>query len=455
LAKPKSRAFPQVPVIEATIEHFLIVLFAIKAQMVLAGEAIALARTVFGGDGDFPSKIFPHQSDNKKQVRCRMRIIHAFAAHWLLGVWLVLLAPEVFAQSNNTPATKWFARSQRETNSAKKIAALTKAVAFDSLFFEAHHQLAQLYAGQENLARAEFHFDRAGMLAVTSPQNQRAQILFQLAAVRLKLGKILEAETALREAQTLAPARPLQAAILLELGTLLYRQRRYPEALTEFLKQVELDTAANLPAPKPADGFAALYLQAQRHGAAGAAEKALVIYDSLLQQVGALAVTARLAGIQADSHRVWPLSAALAPREQKPNLLYPIGVAATIVLVPLLGLMFFSPTARANFYLWRKNYPAAARIFENMLKRHPKKTNLYAPLAELYLRLGRNDERALKVYQTVLQLNLPTRRRDELNAALAQKYLAEGRTDSDAIEVLEMALKVESRKQSRSLKALK
>jgi len=382
-----------------------------------------------------------------------MRIIYAIAAHWLSGVWLVLLAPAVFAQSNNTPATRWFARGQRETNSAKKIEALTKAVAFDSLFFEAHHQLAQLYAGQENLARAEFHFDRAGMLAVTSPQSQRAaQILFQLAAVRLKPGKILEAETVLRQAQTLAPARPLQAAILLELGTLLYRQRRYPEALTEFLKQVELDTAANLPAPKPADEFAALYLQAQRHGAA---EKALVIYDSLLQQVGALAVTARLAGIQADSHCVWPLSAALAPREQKPNLLYPIGVAATIILVPLLGLMFFSPTTRANFYLWRKNYPAAARIFENMLKRHPKKAYLYAPLAELYLRLGRNDERALKVYQTVLQLNLPTRRRDELNAVLAQKYLAEGRTDSDVIEVLEMALKVESRKQSRSLKALK
>jgi len=38
LAKPKSRAFPQIPVIDATIEHFLIVLFAIKAQMVLAGE---------------------------------------------------------------------------------------------------------------------------------------------------------------------------------------------------------------------------------------------------------------------------------------------------------------------------------------------------------------------------------------------------------------------------------
>jgi len=384
-----------------------------------------------------------------------MRIIYAFAAHWLPGVWLVLLAPAVFAQSNNTPATRWFARGQRETNSAKKIEALTKAVAFDSLFFEAHLQLAQLYAGQKNLALAEFHFDRAGMLAASSKNQRAAPILFELATVRLKLGKSREAETALREAQNLAPARPLQAAILLELGTLLHQQRRYAEALTEFLQQIEADTALDLSAPQPANEFAALYLQAQRHRAAGETETALALYDSLLQQVGALAVAARLAGVQTDSQRVWPLSAALAPREQKPGLLYPIGAVLAIMLLPALGLLFFSPTRRANFYLWRKNYPAATRIFENMLKRHPKKANLYAPLAELYLRLGRNDERALKVYQTVLQLNLPTRRRDEINAALAQKYLAEGRTDTDAIEVLEMALKVESRKLSGSLKALK
>lgn len=145
---------------------------------------------------------------------------------------------------------------------------------------------------------------------------------------------------------------------------------------------------------------------------------------------------------------------ALQPRQSKRSSLYPLGVTVTIVLGPLFGLMFLAPTARANFYLWRRNYPAAARTLEKLLERHPKRAGLYAPLAELYLQLGRNDERALRVYQTVLRLNLPTRRRDEINTLLAQKYLAEGRTDSEVIEVLENALKVESRKQNSSVKAL-
>lgn len=145
---------------------------------------------------------------------------------------------------------------------------------------------------------------------------------------------------------------------------------------------------------------------------------------------------------------------ALQPRQSKRSSLYPLGVTVTIVLVPLFGLMFLAPTARANFYLWRRNYPAAARTLEKLLERHPKRAGLYGPLAELYLQLGRNDERALRVYQTVLRLNLPTRRRDEINTLLAQKYLAEGRTDSEVIEVLENALKVESRNQNSSVKAL-
>lgn len=385
-----------------------------------------------------------------------MQRYHTLAAQWLASVWLLLLAPAILAQSNNMQATRWFARSQRETSTTKKIEALTKAVAADSFFLDAHYQLAQLYAGQKNFALAEIHFDRAGTLAATSTKNQRAaQIVFELAVARLRLRKFDEAEIALRQAQTLAPSRPLRATILLELGTLLYQQKRYGEALTEFLQQIEADTSLDLPSPAPASELAALYSQAQQHSSVGEAEKALVLYDSLLHQTGALAVAARLIRVQNDSQSVWPLSAALKPAKPQPSLLYPIGAVIAVILLPALGFLFFSPEKRANYYLWRKNYPAAASIFEKMLERHPKKAGLYAPLAELYLLLGRNDERALKVYKTVLHLNLPTRRRDEINAALAQKYLAEGRTDSDVIEVLENALKVESRKQNVSVKALK
>lgn len=53
------------------------------------------------------------------------------------------------------------------------------------------------------------------------------------------------------------------------------------------------------------------------------------------------------------------------------------------------------------------------------------------------------------IYKTVLQLNLATHNREEINVVVAQKYLVEGRTDSDAIEILEGALKAEQRRQQR------
>jgi len=385
-----------------------------------------------------------------------MRTFHRITAFLLPAVLLAVSAPIVLAQSNNNQAIRWFTRSQRAKDPAKKIDALLKAVAYDSLFVEAFYQLGQIYARQQNYAPAELYFAQAGAHLTAPAQNQfKAQILFELAIARRQLGKLREAEAALREAKLLARTRQMQAAILLELGTILYRQQRYPEALAEFLSQMDQDTLNDAAMRTAENEFHALYLRAQRYGAEGEVEKAVAVYDSLLQRLGALEVAARLAGVEADSNMAWPLSSALKPREPGRSLLYPIGAVATIILVPLLGLMFFSPTARANFYLWRKNYPAAARAFEKLLERNPKRAGLYVSLAELYLQLGRNDERSLRVYQTVLRLNLPTRRRDEINTILAQKYIAEGRTDSDVIEVLENALKVESRKQGLSLRALK
>jgi hypothetical protein len=69
-------------------------------------------------------------------------------------------------------------------------------------------------------------------------------------------------------------------------------------------------------------------------------------------------------------------------------------------------------------------------------------------LANIYLLLGRHDEQALKIYKAILQLNIATPKRDEINTIVAQNYLTEGRTDSDAIEVLENALKAERLKQN-------
>lgn len=126
------------------------------------------------------------------------------------------------------------------------------------------------------------------------------------------------------------------------------------------------------------------------------------------------------------------------------------GALVALVMLPALGVMAFSATTRARLHLLRGNLLAAAQLYEKILLRHPDRVKLYPLLANIYLLMQRQDERAMKIYQTVLNLNIATQKRDEINAIVAQNYLTEGRTDSDAITVLENALKNERRKQNYS-----
>jgi len=133
--------------------------------------------------------------------------------------------------------------------------------------------------------------------------------------------------------------------------------------------------------------------------------------------------------------------------------LYLPGVIAVCIIVPLFGIVMFSPTVKARFYLLKGDYLAAAKIYEKVLARNPQRVRLYPPLANLYLLMGRHDEHALKVYKTILQLNLSTNNRDEITATVGQHYLSEGRTDSDALDVLENLLKTEHRKLAQNTSA--
>ncbi len=125
------------------------------------------------------------------------------------------------------------------------------------------------------------------------------------------------------------------------------------------------------------------------------------------------------------------------------------GLLAALLLLPLLGYTAVSPATRARYCLMRNDYSGAALIYERMLARHPQRTKLYPALANLYFLLGRRDAQALKVYKTILQLNLPMQNREGINAIVAEHFLTEGRTDSDAIEVLENALKIEQNRSRR------
>jgi tetratricopeptide (TPR) repeat protein len=129
---------------------------------------------------------------------------------------------------------------------------------------------------------------------------------------------------------------------------------------------------------------------------------------------------------------------------------YIYGTIAAIIAGPLFGFMMFSPSVKARLCLLKGDYKGAAQIYEKVLARNPDRVKLYPALANLYLLMGRHDESALKVYKTILNLNLATNNRDEITATVGQHYLSEGRTDSDALGVLENLLKAEQRKQGKT-----
>ena len=118
-------------------------------------------------------------------------------------------------------------------------------------------------------------------------------------------------------------------------------------------------------------------------------------------------------------------------------------VVAAVIMLPMLGIIAFSPSTRARLHMLRGNYDAAAKIFELLLAHDPGRIKLYPPLANIYLISGRNDEPAMKVYKTILQLDLATNNREQISAIVAQNCLSHGHADPEAIEMLEKALQVE------------
>jgi tetratricopeptide (TPR) repeat protein len=130
------------------------------------------------------------------------------------------------------------------------------------------------------------------------------------------------------------------------------------------------------------------------------------------------------------------------------NFFYAAGAILALLVFFVLGLLASSPVARARLLLLRGRYPEAARIYESAVMRQPGRLKLYPPLAHTYLLMGRRDQDAMRIYRMILQFNLASGHRDEINAVVAQKYLTEGRTDDEAVGILEQALKIEKRRRS-------
>jgi len=112
----------------------------------------------------------------------------------------------------------------------------------------------------------------------------------------------------------------------------------------------------------------------------------------------------------------------------------PFALAALALIMSgsfLTGFAFFSPAYRARYRAWRGNDRAAALIYESLLARKPSRLKHYPALAEIYLRLDRRDGTAVKIYKRILELNLPTSRRAEINAIVATRAVVENQNVED------------------------
>ncbi|NUO78519.1 hypothetical protein HUU05_00455 [candidate division KSB1 bacterium] len=126
--------------------------------------------------------------------------------------------------------------------------------------------------------------------------------------------------------------------------------------------------------------------------------------------------------------------------------------AGSALALPLLLGLALSSRLRARYYLLRGKPRRAAQIYESVLQRAPERIKLYPTLAHLYLRTGRTDAAAMKVFRTVLQYNLNTPHREQINALIAQTVKPSRENNREA--VLALAAVVESkriRKEQRPL----
>lgn len=121
---------------------------------------------------------------------------------------------------------------------------------------------------------------------------------------------------------------------------------------------------------------------------------------------------------------------------EDPNILLMVGFVFSMIFIPMLGILIFSPTRRARLYLLQRKYEKAANIYEKLLAKNPGRFRLYPRLADIYLHENRQDEKALQIYKTIIRLNLMTKNNEKIKAILARYYLTQGRSDNEAMILL-------------------
>lgn len=158
----------------------------------------------------------------------------------LLGLSLcftLLTAPSAGEQIKNKEAARYYNMALKEKDPYQKIAYYLKAIELEPKFIEALYNLGLTYKRLRDYNNAYTYFMKAYSTESDRTTEQlQIKLLFELAFVSQKLGKLTDAEDALRGAFALAREPVARAQILYLLGRILYEQGRYEDALTELRK---------------------------------------------------------------------------------------------------------------------------------------------------------------------------------------------------------------------------
>ena len=147
---------------------------------------------------------------------------------------LALVATAATAEPQNSQAKKWYKIGLKERNARKRVAAFTKAVTYDSLYVEALYGLGLAYRDLNDFRNAERYLFKAYNARPFSIDNRlKSAILFDLATVYRRRGKLRDCEETLRGAKGVAVDEKLQGRIAFELGRTLYELGDYDQALAE------------------------------------------------------------------------------------------------------------------------------------------------------------------------------------------------------------------------------
>ena len=163
-----------------------------------------------------------------------MKDMRSISAYLILISIISFLPGSAISQSKTIEATNWFKVAIKEKDITKKIEYYTKAIQLDPTFVEALYNLGILYKKQQDYERAEQFFRSAYNAKPQKIKNDfKFQILYELATTYKNLKRPGDYEGTLRKAKNFTTDKTKRGRILYELGSVLYDQGRYEEALVE------------------------------------------------------------------------------------------------------------------------------------------------------------------------------------------------------------------------------